>query len=152
MAWNKKRLLWLLVLPPLAMVGMSVASCSVPALGLENGRLTALPDKPNCVSSLAEREAQRVAPLTMRGDLPTSLAALKEVVFELPRATLLDETEDYLRFQFSSLVFRFKDDLEFHLLPADKVIHVRAAARVGHSDFGVNRARVEAIRAKWKAR
>jgi uncharacterized protein (DUF1499 family) len=67
----------------------------------------------------------------------------------LPRATLVLRADNYLRFQHASLIFRFKDDLEFHFVPVERLIHVRAAARVGYSDMGVNRARVEAIRARY---
>jgi uncharacterized protein (DUF1499 family) len=49
-------------------------------------------------------------------------------------------------------VFGFVDDLELHLRPAEKLIAVRSAARLGHSDLGVNRKRVEGLRAVLRER
>jgi len=40
----------------------------------------------------------------------------------------------------------FVDDVEFLLDEKAGVIHVRSASRLGRSDFGVNRDRVETIR------
>ena len=43
---------------------------------------------------------------------------------------------------------KFVDDTEFWYDPAAQVVQVRSASRVGRRDFGVNRARVESIRAQ----
>jgi uncharacterized protein (DUF1499 family) len=43
----------------------------------------------------------------------------------------------------------FVDDVEFFLDEGANVIHVRSASRLGQSDLGVNRKRVETIRAKF---
>lgn len=40
----------------------------------------------------------------------------------------------------------FVDDLELHLRPEQNLIAVRSAARLGSSDLGVNRKRVEKLR------
>ena len=45
----------------------------------------------------------------------------------------------------------FVDDVDFVLYAKARVIHLRSASRVGHYDFGVNRKRVEAIRAAFEA-
>jgi uncharacterized protein (DUF1499 family) len=42
----------------------------------------------------------------------------------------------------------FVDDVEFLIEPNTQVIHVRSASRLGQSDLGVNRQRIEMIRAK----
>jgi uncharacterized protein (DUF1499 family) len=144
-----RRSIWLSAILLAIPIGLSMSSCSVPELGLRDGRLTPLPGKPNCVSSLATDAEHRVEPLELRGDVGAARATLEQIVADLPRSVLLAEDDAYLRFQFSSFVFRFKDDLEFHLVPADGVIHLRAAARVGHSDFGVNRRRVEVVRERY---
>jgi uncharacterized protein (DUF1499 family) len=41
---------------------------------------------------------------------------------------------------------RFVDDVEFLFDDTNKKIHVRSASRVGYSDMGVNRKRVEELR------
>ena len=63
-----------------------------------------------------------------------------------PRAAVTVREAHYLRAEFTSRVLRFVDDVEFWLGEAG-LIHVRSASRLGHSDFGVNRARVEHLRA-----
>ncbi len=65
---------------------------------------------------------------------------------ELPRARIVEETEDYLHAECRSALFGFVDDLELQLRPSESIIAVRSASRLGYSDFGVNRRRVEALR------
>jgi uncharacterized protein (DUF1499 family) len=59
------------------------------------------------------------------------------------------EQGNYLHVEMRSLMFRFVDDVEFSLAASAGLIHVRSASRVGYSDFGVNRKRVERIRAAF---
>jgi uncharacterized protein (DUF1499 family) len=64
----------------------------------------------------------------------------------MKRANIVTEQEHYIHAEFTSAIFRFVDDAEFYIDDAQKVIHVRSAARLGYSDFGVNRKRMETIR------
>ena len=73
-------------------------------------------------------------------------AAVHAAVAGLARTKIITQTDDYLHAECSSAVFGFVDDLELHLRPAQNLIAVRSAARLGHSDFGVNRKRVESLR------
>lgn len=57
--------------------------------------------------------------------------------------------KDFIRAEFVSAIFRFVDDVEFYLDDRNKVIHVKSASRVGYSDLGVNRRRVENIRERF---
>ena len=59
---------------------------------------------------------------------------------------MVTATSDYIHAECSSAVFGFVDDLELHLRPAQNIIAVRSAARLGHGDFRVNRKRVEKLR------
>ena len=81
----------------------------------------------------------------------TEMARLKQLVLARPRMRLLEEGSGYLRFEATSALFRFKDDLEFLADDSAKVIHVRSGSRVGQSDLGTNRRRVEAIRQQFMA-
>lgn len=121
-------------------------------LGLQSGRLRPCPPTRNCVSSEAGTPAsQLVAPLpapTGAGEM-TRLAALIEA---WPRTKVVFTGEGYLHAEFTSLLLRFVDDVEFRFDPASSVIHVRSASRIGRSDLGANRRRVEGLRAKWAAR
>lgn len=116
-------------------------------LGLSAGRLAPCPGSPNCVSSAATDPRHAIAPFALDRSPGAAKEEFKRAIATLPRAKLISETENYLHFEFRSLVFRFVDDVEFHLDAATKTIQVRSASRAGHSDFGVNRRRVEAIRA-----
>ena len=54
---------------------------------------------------------------------------------------------DYLHAECASAIFGFVDDLELHLRTTEGMIAVRSAARLGYSDLGVNRRRIENLRA-----
>ena len=56
---------------------------------------------------------------------------------------------DYIHAEFRSLVFQFVDDVEFYFPPEKSIIHVKSASRSGYYDFGVNRRRVERVRAAF---
>ncbi len=78
------------------------------------------------------------------------MTALAQVVADQPRSQILEQTDTYLYAEFSSRLMGFVDDMEFYGDPANPgVIQVRVAARLGESDFGVNRDRVETIRAAF---
>ncbi len=114
------------------------------------GRLSACPDRPNCVSSEAEDEDQRISPMKLKGDPLSAWYDVKDAVGRLPRCSIVSATKDYLHAECKSRLFQFVDDLELRLDPATGVVAVRSAARVGYWDFGVNRKRVESLRAALK--
>ena len=71
---------------------------------------------------------------------------MKEAILSLPRVKLVEEDESYLHCEFTSLLFRFVDDVEFVFDDATKTLHFRSASRTGYGDLGVNRKRMEEIR------
>ena len=119
-----------------------LAGCSGerPVTGLVDGRLRPCPDTPNCVCSDAADEAHAIAPL--QADLQT----IFELLAGMERVTIVTHTDTYLYAEFTSRVFRFVDDVEFHA-DGRGTVHVRSASRLGYSDMGVNRKRIETIRA-----
>ena len=135
-------------------MSMFIAGCSgVPPsnLGVRNGRLAPCPPSPNCVSSQSMDREHAVEPLpytTSRGEAITNLRA---IVLNMKRVRIVSETDSYLHAEFTSAIWRFVDDVEFYFDDAAKLIHVRSASRLGKSDFGVNRKRVEEIRRTWIA-
>ena len=140
------------ILPFLAIwiITMPLFSCSGTRptnLGVRDGRLTGCPTSPNCVSSDAVDGAHAIAPLQLMVAPPDGWRAVRKIIEELPRTKIISSTDDYLHAECSSAVFGFVDDLELHLRPAENLIAVRSASRLGHSDFGVNRKRVEQLRA-----
>jgi uncharacterized protein (DUF1499 family) len=93
---------------------------------------------------------QRVEPLRYAGEAAQARARLLEAVGGMARATIVRSTDAYVHAEFRSAVFGFMDDVEFRFGPPG-AIQVRSASRTGHSDFGVNRERVETLRARFAA-
>jgi len=120
--------------------------------GVRNGRLAACPASPNCVSTQAEDQEHWIAPLNAGFLEPDPLQLLEEIVNGMDRVTVVERSNDYLRAEFRSLLFRFCDDVEFFHERNSGRIHFRSASRVGYSDLGVNRKRMEEIRAKFQLR
>ena len=138
-------LTWLVVLGVGAIL-LGHRMSNSPILGTASGRLLPCPDSPNCVCSQDPEADHLIAPLAFTGSGAAALAKLKSVVLAQPRARLTEEHDGYVRAEFTSLIFRFVDDVEFLLDEPAKVIHVRSASRLGKSDLGVNRKRVEHLR------
>jgi uncharacterized protein (DUF1499 family) len=124
-------------------------------LGVNGGRLKRPSYTPNSVTSQADlfadnpmRGYARIAPLPAGGGAQASMARLRGVIEGMPGARVVEQRDDYLYARFETRVLRFVDDAEFWYDPAAQAIQVRSASRLGRKDYGVNRARVEAIRAK----
>lgn len=117
-------------------------------LGVRDGKLAPCPTSPNCVSSQSLDTLHKIEPLTYSSSPEKALADLKQVIQSLPRTQIITESADYLYAEFKSALMGFVDDVEFYLDRNANVIHVRSASRLGQSDLGVNRKRVETIRAK----
>ena len=117
-------------------------------VGAVGGRLEPCPDRPNCVSSQADDAAHRVEPYAAPDGAERLLDRLAAVVEAMPRARVVERSDGYLRAEFTSQVFRFVDDLELLADEVAGVVHVRSASRVGHSDLGANRRRVEELRGR----
>ncbi|MGB5975674.1 MAG: DUF1499 domain-containing protein [Nodosilinea sp.] len=116
-------------------------------LGVKNGKLALCPDSPNCVVSQGDADAEHsIASLAYSGDSAQAMTKLKAIVEAMPRTTIVESSNDYLYAEFASKLMGFVDDVEFYLDPAEAVIQVRSASRLGKSDLGANRQRIEAIR------
>jgi len=108
--------------------------------------LAPCPASPNCVSTRAQDAGHAIAPYRYRKSRTEAKEALKDIVRSLPRTKLVEEEADYLRYEFTSLIIRFVDDVEFIFDDETKTVHFRSASRTGYGDFGVNRRRMEEIR------
>ena len=155
-------LIAVVVLAPALLIGaaqMGVLSGSPPAdLGVKAGRLNPPSDTPNSVTSQAalypdHPQAARAAiePLRYNGEGKAAMRRLASLLRGMERTTLITDAPDYLYAQCTTRLMRFTDDVEFSLDAPAGVIHVRSASRLGHGDRGVNRARVEALRAALSA-
>jgi uncharacterized protein (DUF1499 family) len=119
-------------------------------LGVSNGQLAACPNTPNCVSSQASASDKEhsVTPIAFEGEGKGAIAKLKTLIEGLERATVIEASDNYLYAEFATKLMGFVDDVEFYADDSAKVIHVRSASRLGQSDLGVNRKRVEELRSK----
>ena len=137
---NDAFLLVLLAIPGCGMAG---------DYGVMQNRFSTCPDTPNCVSSRAGPGGQYIDPIKYGGTLENARLRLLEVIVDFSRARVVREERAYLHLVFTSLVFRFVDDVEFEFDDSEKLIHMKSASRTGTSDFGVNRRRLESIREKF---
>jgi uncharacterized protein (DUF1499 family) len=105
------------------------------------------PSSPNCVSTQATDEGHAIVPLRYKKPRAEAKEALKAAIATLSRVKLVEEDESYLHYEFTSLLLRFVDDVEFLFDDEAKTIHFRSASRTGYGDLGVNRKRMEELRA-----
>ncbi|MGB3400148.1 MAG: DUF1499 domain-containing protein, partial [Candidatus Deferrimicrobiaceae bacterium] len=114
-----------------------------------NGILAPCPSSPNCVSSRDPDPARRVDPILFTGDSASGWSRLRKVIAEMKGARIAKEEMGSLHAEFRSPLFGFVDDVEFRMDEAAGRIDVRSASRTGYFDFGVNRRRIEEIRARF---
>ncbi len=114
-------------------------------------RMQPCPSSPNCVCSKGDPAdaAHYIEPLRFSGDAEGAMARLRQLIEDRDRAEVIEADGGYLRAVFTTRLLRFKDDVEFELDAEAGLIHVRSASRLGYSDLGANRRRVEAIRAAF---
>ncbi len=150
--WRRKVWIAFAIVMLISLAGMAVMlllslTASPPLdLGIRDGRFASCPDSPNCVSTQAEDHDHWIAPLTVQQHSYGEINVLEAIVLQMPRTKIIEKTTIYLRVEFRSAIFRFVDDVEFYMEPESSQIHFRSASRVGRSDLGVNRARMEQIR------
>ncbi|MGK7872042.1 MAG: DUF1499 domain-containing protein [Xenococcaceae cyanobacterium] len=112
-------------------------------LGVKDGKLAPCPGTPNCVNSQSQDPKSKIEPLP-----PMAIADLKKIIESMERTKIIEETENYLYAEFKSNIMGYVDDVEFYLDGDANVLHVRSASRLGQSDLGVNRKRIETIRSQ----
>lgn len=129
----------------LTVVGRYYSSVSPRPSQVGVGIIAPCPNSPNCVSSQAENEGQKIEPISIRSSSTETLDALEKVIGEMPNSTVVTRTDSYLYVEFRSSFWNFIDDAEFFVNAEDNVVEVRSSARIGYSDGGVNRARYRKI-------
>ncbi|MEO5698167.1 MAG: DUF1499 domain-containing protein [Burkholderiaceae bacterium] len=148
-------LLLLIVLAALVAGRLGALAGTPPAdLGVRNGRLKPPSRNENSVSSQAmlypdhpQRQYAEIAPLQLRGDGPATIAKIATLVRAASGAEVVTSAPDYLYARYTSPLMRYVDDVEFWFDPANGVVQVRSASRIGRGDLGANRKRIEALRA-----
>ena len=119
-------------------------------LGLKDGKLARCKRTPNCVSSQTDpADAEHyIAPIAFKGGVADAMAAARKAVEAMEGATLIRQQGNYLYAEYRTKLLGFVDDVELAFDEKAGLLHVRSASRLGRRDFGVNRARVEALRAR----
>jgi uncharacterized protein (DUF1499 family) len=128
--------------------------------GLRDGKLKPPSRTTNSVSSQAALwpdadyavKYATIEPIRFSGDAVVAMNRLRDVLKAWPGATVVEDRPDYIAVEFETRWLRFVDDAEFLLDPAQRVIDVRSQSRLGSSDYGVNRKRIETLRRKLDLR
>ena len=112
--------------------------------GLVDGKLAPCPDKRNCVcSEFANDSLHYIEPVLIEGRSIESVMATAATMLQDMGGDIQQQTDSYLAATFSSDLFGFVDDLELRFVSDENLVHIRSGSRVGDSDLGVNRKRVE---------
>ncbi len=123
-----------------------------PELGVQNGTLKPCPSTPNCVTSMGT-DSESMPALTFNGSIVAARVKLIDIISDMPRTSIIEQNHNYVHAAFSSKLFGFVDDVEFLLssTPDNKtIIDFRSASRLGYSDLGVNKERMNAITAQFE--
>lgn len=129
---------------------LAVGAANAQAPGAKAGLLATCPDRNNCINSDATDPRHAIAPFRLKAPPADAWSELKRVVETTPDTQIVQATPDYLSVAFTTGRLRFTDDVEFLLRPQQNQIAIRSASRFGYYDFGANRNRVDALRAKLR--
>jgi uncharacterized protein (DUF1499 family) len=132
----------------LATFGMGWYSHRVAPPALDQGCLPACPKSPNCVLSTATDQEHQIEPIRFTGTAEAAMRRLGQVISGVAGMRIVEQTPTYIRAEAETPILRFVDDVQFLLDEQAGVIQVRSASRIGYSDLGVNRRRIELIRAR----
>ena len=108
--------------------------------------LRGCPKSPNCVSSEAKDIQHAIESFRLKGDYNVNWPLVQNEIASMPRWAVITTTDTYIHVECKSRIFRFVDDLELYLNSSNGIISIRSASRIGYSDFGANRRRVELLR------
>lgn len=116
---------------------------------VDNGKIDEVTGKPNCVSSLSDNPKFQIDPIAYEVAEREVWGQLITAVESIPKTQVITNEPPYLYAETFSKIFGFVDDLEILQDEEKKVFHVRSASRVGSSDMGANRKRVELLRKRF---
>ncbi|CAD5950976.1 hypothetical protein PA905_42770 [Planktothrix agardhii CCAP 1459/11A] len=119
-------------------------------LGIEQGKFAPCPTSPNCVSSQSLDTQHQIEPFNYQDTPKKAFENLKIILANTENAEIITAEANYIYAEFTSDLMGFVDDVEFYLDEKDSLIQVRSASRLGESDLGANRKRIEAIRARFQ--
>jgi len=115
-------------------------------LGIRDGKLNPCSSKPNCCCSQYQDNSHYVEPIKADASQGDAMEQLSLAVSSLPSATIITQTDNYIHAECKSKLLGFVDDLEVLWEKDQQFFQVRSASRLGYSDMGINRRRVEKLR------
>lgn len=136
-------------------LGMTACSAGRPNyLGLFDGRFVACPESPNCISSFAAvDDAEHYFPPWATSDDPQQdWQQLLQLIKAESRLSIIEHDGAYLYVEARTPIMRYVDDLQWYLDEKQRRIYVYSASRLGYSDLGKNRSRMERLKSLWQAR
>jgi uncharacterized protein (DUF1499 family) len=135
-------------------LGLAVALCTVGPVPVgfmaSDFALPPCPASPNCVSTEATRESQRIPTVPFTDDAASAQRRARAALAAEPRTTVTVDEPGHLHAECKSFVFRFVDDVDIVVDASARVFRFRSASRVGESDLGVNRRRVERLASRLR--
>ncbi len=111
-------------------------------IGVVNGQLTELADKPNCVSTTTQFTDKRMPAILYTKPEAKVMLIIEQAIEDFGDAEIVSQDSNYIHAEFTTGI-GWVDDVEFFLNRTKKHIEFRSASRIGHSDFGTNRERME---------
>ena len=123
-------------------------------LGVTNGQLMPCPETPNCVCSQGPSEDSEhfITPMSYTVSPALLQEKILDVISDTARVRIVTASDDYIHLEATTALMRFVDDFELYIDKNEKLLHFRSASRIGHSDFGANRKRVETFKSMLSAR
>jgi len=112
------------------------------------GNFTDCPKKPNCVSTKNSYSKSYIEPIRYTGSRVEAIKILFMTLESFENSRVKNKKDNYIYVEFVSKLFGFVDDVEFYFNKPG-IIEYRSASRIGYSDLGVNRNRMESIRSKF---
>jgi len=103
---------------------------------------------PNCVNSHSGKGGSAIAPLNATAE---QWQELKRWLAAQDNWTINVQEADFVQAVVKTPLMRFRDDVQLLYNPQTGVIQVRSSSRLGISDMGTNRRRVESLRAHLAA-
>ncbi|NJK35349.1 MAG: DUF1499 domain-containing protein [Oscillatoriales cyanobacterium SM2_2_1] len=142
-------LYWLVAMPGAEASLFSFSGTRPNTLGISQGHLRDCPSSPNCVSSQSFDPEHMIAPLAVPQP-QRAIADLETILQGMERTKIVTKDDRYLYAEFASAIMGFVDDVEFFYNANQGWVEVRSASRLGESDLGVNRQRIETVRSRFR--
>ena len=128
------------------LLNLSEGAADVMASDKEWERFKECPLTPNCVSSETQAKAKFIERFKTGERPEESWGLLTRILEKTSNCRVISQDSSYIHAEFRTRLLRFADDVEFRLESETSEIAIRSASRVGYSDLGTNRRRLESLR------